>query len=255
MDFTVYVWWVNLRQDVILQCKKYYIYWYETNCYGKFFAGWLNGVICIHATCNSMGDLTKAKTNITCKSDEVIYVNEQSINFLGSDAQNSVINNNECKNSTSSKCFHKLAKDCSSYLNISTSCNGKDKCTLLYNDIYYSVITIPTFKTCDFRKDSDFYLLRIGVSYECFHCRYSLNSFHVYYFAALTKYPAFSIWFIISWKISIIKTRLEKIILKLVQVEWFNSIHITHIINEHVNTHPSTHIANKISEVQYTWRL
>lgn len=29
MDLTEYVWWVNLRQDVILQCKKLYIY-YET---------------------------------------------------------------------------------------------------------------------------------------------------------------------------------------------------------------------------------
>lgn len=132
-----------------------------------------------------MKGLIQTKTNITCKSDEVIYVNEQSINFLGSDAQESVINNNECKNSTSSKCFRTLAKDFSSYLNISTSCNGKDKCSLVYNDIYYSVRTIATLKTCEFSKGSDFYLLRIGVSYECFHCRYSLNSFHVYYFAAL----------------------------------------------------------------------
>lgn len=92
-----------------------------------YACGWLNGVICIHATCNSMGGLTQTKTNITCKSDEVIYVNEQSINFLGSDAQESVINNNECKNSTSSKCFRTLAKDFSSYLNISTSCNDKNQ--------------------------------------------------------------------------------------------------------------------------------
>lgn len=144
----------------------------------------MNGVICIHVICTSMGGL-QTETNINCKPDEVIYVNEQSFNFLGSGAQKRAINNTECNNSTSSKCFNYLAKDYFSYFNVSRSCNEKDQCSLVYNDIYYSVITIATFQTCGFGKHSDFYLLRIGVSYECFHCRYSFNSLHFYYFAAL----------------------------------------------------------------------
>lgn len=134
--------------------------------------------------CTSMGGL-QTETNINCKPDEVIYVNEQSFNFLGSGDQKRAINKTECNNSTSSKCFDYLAKDYFSYFNVSRSCNEKDQCSLVYNDIYYSVRTIATFQTCGFGKHSDFYLLRIGVSYECFHCRYSFNSLHFYYFAAL----------------------------------------------------------------------
>lgn len=127
-----------------------------------------------------------AKTKINCKTGEIIFVNEQSINFLGSDYPTHVINKNECKNSTSSKCFHYLAKDYFSYFNISKSCNGKDNCALGYRDMYDSAIQFAT--SCGNIKGSDFDLLRIRVSNECFNCTYSFNLLHVYYFAAFPKY-------------------------------------------------------------------
>lgn len=114
-----------------------------------------------------MADLLN-KTNINCQPDEIIFVKEQSINFLGSDSPEHVINNTECKNSTSSKCFLKLDKNYVSYFNIYKSCNGKDKCSLVFNDMYNSAGKFST--SCDHSKGSDFYLLRIGVSNECFNC-------------------------------------------------------------------------------------
>lgn len=132
-----------------------------------FFSEWLIGVKTIRTTCKSMADLLN-KTNINCQPDEIIFVKEQSINFLGSDSPKHVINNTECKNSTSSKCFRQLAKNYMSYFNISKSCNGKDKCSLVYNDMYYSAAKFA--RSCDHSKGSDFYLLRIGVSNECFNC-------------------------------------------------------------------------------------
>ncbi|XP_052720235.1 uncharacterized protein LOC128191910 [Crassostrea angulata] len=113
-----------------------------------------------------MADLLN-KANINCQPDEIIFVKEQSINFLGSDSPKHVINNTECKNSISSKCFRQLAKNYMSYFNISKSCNGKDKCSLVYNDMYYSAAKFA--RSCDHSKGSDFYLLRIGVSNECFN--------------------------------------------------------------------------------------
>lgn len=136
------------------------------------FSEWLIGVKTIRTTCKSMTDLLD-KTIINCQPDEIIFVKEQSINFLGSDSPKHVINNTECKNSTSSICFHKLAKNYESYVNISKSCNGKDKCSLGYNDMYYSAVKFA--RSCWYSKGSDFYLLRIGVSNECFHCTYSFN--------------------------------------------------------------------------------
>lgn len=152
----------------------------------------MNGVKGIHATCKSMGGLSQAKTIISCKQGEMIYVNEQYINFLGSDSQNRVINNTECKNSTSSKCFRTLAKDYASYFKISKSCNGKDKCAVGYNDVHYSAIQFA--ESCEYSKWNNFDRLRIGVSNECFNCMYSFNLLHVYYFAALSKYLALNLW-------------------------------------------------------------
>lgn len=114
-----------------------------------------------------MADLLN-KTNIICQPDEIIFVKEQSINFLGSDSPVHVINNTECKNSNSSKCFRQLAKNYISYFNISKSCNGKDKCSLVFNDMYNSAGKFST--SCDHSSGNDFYLLRIGVSNECFNC-------------------------------------------------------------------------------------
>lgn len=111
-----------------------------------------------------------AKSNIRCKQDEIIFVNGQSINFLGSTSRKSVMNNIECKNSTSSKCFLYLAKDNSSFFSISESCNGKEKCALDYNDMYYSAVKFAV--SCTEISGEDFNLLRIGISYDCFHGMY-----------------------------------------------------------------------------------
>lgn len=154
----------------------------------------MNGVKGIHATCNSMEGLSQAKTIISCKQEEMIYVNEQYINFLGS-----VNNNTECKNSSSSKCFRTLPKDYVSYFNISKSCNGKENCAVCYNDMRYSAIQFANSckysKGNDFNqiKGSDFDLILIGVSNECFNCMYSFNLLHVYYFATLPKYLALNL--------------------------------------------------------------
>lgn len=139
-----------------------------------------------------MGGLANKTKNISCKQEEMIYVNEQYINFLGSDVRKDVINNTECKNSTSSKCFRTLAKDYVSYFKISKSCNGKEKCAVGYNDMYYSATQFA--KSCEYSKGNYFYRLRIGVSNECFNCMYSFNLLHVYYFAALSKYLALNLW-------------------------------------------------------------
>lgn len=136
------------------------------------FSEWLIGVKTIRTTCKSMTDLLD-KTIINCQPDEIIFVKEQSINFLCRDSPKHVMNNTECKNSTSSICFHKLAKNYVSYFNISKSCNGKDKCSLGYNDMYYSAEKFA--RSCWYSKGSDFDLLRIGVSIECFHCTYSFD--------------------------------------------------------------------------------
>lgn len=111
-----------------------------------------------------------AQTNISCKQDEIIFVNGLSINYLGNTSQKRVMNNTECKNSTSSKCFIYLAKDYSSFFSISESCNGKEKCALGYNDMHKSASNF--FRSCTEIKVEDFYLLRIGVSNDCFHCMY-----------------------------------------------------------------------------------
>lgn len=131
------------------------------------FSEWLNGVKTIRTTCKSMTEL-RTKTIISCQPDEIIFVKEQSINFLGSDSPKHVINNTECKNSNSSKCFRQLAKNYTSYFNIAKSCNGKDKCSLVYNDMYNSAAKFA--RSCDHSKGSHFCLLRIGVSNECFNC-------------------------------------------------------------------------------------
>lgn len=168
MDFTLFMRWVNLRFDVFHNVKNYVLW----NLLIWYFLEWLIGVKSIYTTCKSMKDLL-AKTKINCKPGEIIFVNEQSINFLDSDYPTHVINKNECKNSTSSKCFRYLAKDYFSYFNISKSCNGKENCALGYRDMYYSAIQFAT--SCDYSKGSDFDLLRIGVSTECFHCTYSFD--------------------------------------------------------------------------------
>lgn len=146
-----------------------------------------------------MGGLAN-KTNISCKQEEMIYVNEQfTFNFLGSDVRKDVNINTECKNSTSSKCFRTLAKDYVSYFNISKSCNGKKQCAVGYNDMYDTAIQFAN--SCKYSKGnyinqiegSDFDLIMTGVSNECFNCMYSFNLLHVYYFAALPKYLALNL--------------------------------------------------------------
>lgn len=168
---------------------------------GLYFSEWFIGVKTIPTTCKSMTDL-QGKTNINCKPGKIIFVNEQSINFLGRGSRKRVLNNNECTNSTSSKCFRYLKKDYLSYSNVSKSCNGKEKCSLGYNDMYYSATKF--FTSCGESKGSDFDLFRIGVSNDCFNCMYSFNSLHVYYYAALSIYLAFNLWFMIHWKIIIL---------------------------------------------------
>lgn len=155
------------------------------------FSECLIGVKTIRTTCKSMADLLN-KTNINCQPDQIIFVKEQSINFLGSDSQRHMIYITECKNSTSSKCFHQLAKNYISYFNISKSCNGKDKCLLGYNDMYNSAVKFAN--SCEYSHGTDLYLFRIGVSNECLNCTYSFDVLHVhvYYYRTLQLFQNIS---------------------------------------------------------------
>lgn len=80
------------------------------------------------------------------------------------------MNNIECRNLIFLICFYKFVKNCVLYFNIFKLCNGKDKCLLGYNDMYYFVEKVVRF--CWYSKGSDFDLFRIGVFIECFYCMY-----------------------------------------------------------------------------------
>lgn len=136
--------------------------------------GWLGAVKSIqqpHTACQTLHTIIQKKLHINCNSDEIVYVNQVTLNDLGKDSNYIVHNNSECQKTSDPACFRSIPSDIpwnyTFYRKISKICNGNHNCTLEDSDLTLYVTQFRDQTTCS---DSRvfFYYTRIGFIFECF---------------------------------------------------------------------------------------
>lgn len=148
------------------------------------FLGWLGAVKSIqqpHTACQTLHTIIQKKLHINCNSDEIVYVNQVTLNDLGKDSNYIVHNNSECQKTSDPACFRSIPSDIpwnyTFYRKISKICNGNHNCTLEDSDLTLYVTQFRDQTTCS---DSRvfFYYTRIGFIFECFLCKYFVSEMY-----------------------------------------------------------------------------
>lgn len=133
------------------------------------FLGWLGVVKSIQplqTACQTLNTIFHNKLGIKCNSDEIVYINQITLNYLGKHSYPKAYNNSECQKTPASACFRSIPSDLpwnyTFYRDISKICNGNHNCTLKYN-AFKSYVT----KLC--RHMDNYFFTRIGCFFECFN--------------------------------------------------------------------------------------
>nr|XP_022321354.1 uncharacterized protein LOC111123362 [Crassostrea virginica] len=144
--------------------KPIHVLWILLN-----FCGWLGGIRSNQlgqTTCATMNEIYYNKHSIACKTNEVIYVYKQSMNYKEREVLN---DDSECRNTSSSTCFRSVpsdfAEDFTSYFNVSNVCNRRQNCSLGYNDFHTSAGRFA--KSCSCCSGTKFNNIKISVHFEC----------------------------------------------------------------------------------------
>ena len=122
-------------------------------------------------TCATMNEIYYNKHSIACKTNEVIYVYKQSMNYKEREVLN---DDSECRNTSSSTCFRSVpsdfAEDFTSYFNVSNVCNSRQSCSPGHTVFYKS--TDRFIESCPCCSVSILYFIEIRVHFECLPCKY-----------------------------------------------------------------------------------
>lgn len=147
------------------------------------FLGWLGVVKTIqppHTACQTLHIIHSKNLHINCNSDEIVYVNQVTLNDLGKDSNYIVHNNSECQKTSDPACFRSIPSDIpwnyTFYRKISKICNGNHNCTLEHIDLNFYVTQFRNQFTCSDRGSR--YQTRIGCIFECFLCKYFVSEMY-----------------------------------------------------------------------------
>lgn len=147
------------------------------------FLGWLEAVKSIQppqTVCQTLHIIYSNKLHIKCNSDEIVYVNQVTLNDLGQHSSNTADNNSECQKTSDQACFRSIPSDIpwnyTFYRKISQICNGNHNCTLENSDLNFYATQFLHQSTCS-DKGSLFHT-RIGCIFECFLCKYLVSEMY-----------------------------------------------------------------------------
>ena len=146
----------------------------KSNNFHILILGWLGEIRSNQlgqTTCAKMYELLESEHRIACKTNEVIYIYKQSMNFM----EKYILNDaSECLNTSSSTCFRSVpsdfAEDYTSYFSVSNVCNRRQSCGPRYNDFYASAERFT--QSCSCCSGAKFDLIEIRVHFECLPCKY-----------------------------------------------------------------------------------
>lgn len=165
------------------------------------FLGWLGAVKSIqqpHTACQTLHTIFLEKLHINCNSDEIVYVNQVTLNDLGKESKLTVHNNSECQKTSDPACFRSIPSDIpwnyTFYRKISNICNRNYNCTLENSDLNFYASQFLHQSTCSDK--ASLYRIRIGCIFECFLCKYFVSEMYKWLF--LLMYNNTSMTFIES---------------------------------------------------------
>lgn len=107
----------------------------------------------LRTACRTLHIIHGSNLDIKCNNtDDIVFVRKQlSINSVGKSSNYTVMKDQECQNTSSSKCFLSMTLDSpTAYTsNISLHCNGKHSCTLKESDLKpFATIFTTSCKCC-----------------------------------------------------------------------------------------------------------
>lgn len=147
------------------------------------FLGWLEAVKSIQppqTVCQTLHIIYNNKLHIKCNSDEIVYVNQVTLNDLGQHSSNTADNNSECQKTSDQACFRSIPSDIpwnyTFYRKISKICNGNHNCTLECSDLKLYVTQFLHQSTCSDK--GSLFQTRIGCIFECFLCKYLVSEMY-----------------------------------------------------------------------------
>lgn len=157
----------------------------------SLFLGWLvvvRGNQQLHTACRTLHTIYSSKLDIKCNNtDDIVFVRKQlSINSVGKSSNYTVMKDQECQNTSSSKCFLSMTSDSSTAYTskISLYCNGKHSCALKESDLKPFADRFTTLCRCCW---NHIYHLRIRVFFECLPCKYFVNLMYCFFFIYLSS--------------------------------------------------------------------